>query len=123
MSVKLRTAVFAVVAVMTLFVSNLLFLPQAQAKGEISIGVGPPWATSEVTGYMGKLILEEQGYDVKIITGDIGFTFGGIAKGDIDLYFDAWVPLQNDYLERYGRIDKLAVSYEGAEAGFFVPAY
>ncbi|MEX2355974.1 MAG: glycine betaine ABC transporter substrate-binding protein [Thermaerobacterales bacterium] len=95
----------------------------ADTGDTVRIGVGPPWTTTQAPAYIMKAILEDKGYEVEMINGDIGFMFSGVASDDIDILPDAWVPTQNSYLTEYGEVEQTAVSYTGAQAGIFVPAY
>lgn len=83
----------------------------------ISIGVPSGWDEGIAVSHLWQAILEEEGYDVAMQTADIGVLFTGLAGGDFDVMFDAWLPLTHaSYLERYGDdVTSLGVWYDDAK--------
>jgi glycine betaine/proline transport system substrate-binding protein len=61
-------------------------------KGTINIGY-VNWAECVATSNLWKVILEEQGYTVKLTQLDVAPVFVGLSKGDIDFFMDAWLPI------------------------------
>jgi len=74
----------------------------AQSK-KITVGVFNGWPEGEAVSYLWQAVLEKQGYDVKLEYADAGPVFAGLAKGDYDVTFDAWLPTTHaSYFEQYG---------------------
>ncbi len=96
---------------------------QSTDKKTVEIGLFN-WAENVAVSNMWKLLLEERGYEVNLTTGDKSPVWTGVAKGDMDLHFEAWLPRTDkplweeysDTLERYGPW------YEGTALGLAVPA-
>src|SRR5699024_12090319 len=64
------------------------------------------------------------GYDVEIVEAELGVLFASISKNDLEMYVNYWEPQFKEYLDKYSDdIEKVSVSYEGAERGFAVPKY
>ncbi len=95
-----------------------------QERGTIEI-LYPNWAEGVAFTHLAKVALEEQGYDVKITPIEPGPIYASLAKGDSDLFFDAWLPnTHKDYWEKYGDdIVKLGESFSGGTTGLVVPTY
>jgi len=95
-----------------------------QSKGKLVIGV-TPWTSTIPPTYVAKHILEDLGYEVKLQDAEVGVVFAGLAKGDIDIFMDSWLPdMHRDYMNQYGdKIDDVAVSYPDGVLGWVVPAY
>ncbi|TGC07507.1 glycine betaine ABC transporter substrate-binding protein [Methanolobus halotolerans] len=72
-----------------------------------------------------KLVLEEAGYDVEIISVDAGALYQGLADSRFDFTTSAWLPqTQSNYWETYGEdIDSVAVNLEDCRIGLVVPTY
>lgn len=72
-----------------------------------------------------KLVAEEQGYEVDIVEGDIGFMFLSLQQGDIDIWPGIWLPnLHATYDERFGDDYELGgIVFEDAPTGWAVPGY
>lgn len=73
-----------------------------------------------------KTLLEDKGYDVKVQEVDPGPLFQGMAAGDIDFFFDTWLPnTHKDYWAKYGdQLTKLGNWYGGsATLNIAVPKY
>lgn len=95
-------------------------------RGQKTITIGvTPWTSTIPPTYIAKNILEKMGYTVKLQEADVGVVFAGLAKGDIDVFMDAWLPdTHKNYMDKYGNaIEDVAVSYPDGELGWVVPAY
>jgi glycine betaine/proline transport system substrate-binding protein len=94
-------------------------------KKEITIGWTSGWDEDLVATYLWKKILEDKGYKVELKNLDTAPLYAGMAKGDIDVFFDAWLPVTHeDYWKRYGhRLQKLGVWYDNAKLTIAVPNY
>lgn len=95
-----------------------------EEKKEISI-LYPNWAEGIAFTHLAKVALDEHGYDVKVTPIEPGPIFASLAKGDADLFFDAWLPhTHGDYWEKYGdNLTKLGESFSNGTTGLVVPAY
>ncbi|MCF8302170.1 MAG: glycine betaine ABC transporter substrate-binding protein [Bacteroidales bacterium] len=96
----------------------------AEEKGEISI-LYPNWAEGIAFTNLAKVMLEDEGYDVTITPLEPGPIYATLAKGDADLFFDAWLPhTHSDYWEKYGdKLVKLGESFSNGTTGLVVPQY
>ncbi|MFV9509922.1 glycine betaine ABC transporter substrate-binding protein [Tepidibacillus sp. LV47] len=90
----------------------------------ITFGV-TPWTSTIPPTYVAKAIIEDMGYKVKLQNADAGVVYAGLAKGDINVFMDAWLPdMHRNYMEKYGdKIDDVAISYKEGELGWVVPSY
>jgi glycine betaine/proline transport system substrate-binding protein len=69
-------------------------------------------------------IIEDMGYKVEESYAEIGVVYAGLSTGDVDVYLDSWLPPQQLYLDEYpDNLEVIGTSFEGAEAGFVIPAY
>lgn len=92
-------------------------------KGEtISFGV-TPWTSTIPPTKIAKLLLEEMGYKVKETNADTAGVYTGLAKGDLDVFMDAWLPnMQKSFMDKYkDKLDDTAVSYHDGELGWVIP--
>ncbi|MBN2840226.1 MAG: glycine betaine ABC transporter substrate-binding protein [Coriobacteriia bacterium] len=96
----------------------------AVAGGTIKIG-WMPWDEDIAATYLWERILEDEGYDVELTQLDVAPVFEGVASGDLDLFFDAWLPsTHEDYWAEYGdRLEDLAVWYDNGLLTWAVPEY
>lgn len=70
-------------------------------KKEISIGLVDGWAEGVAVTNLWKSVLEDEGYKVKVEKLDVAVMYTALAKGDIDVYLDAWLPVTHkDYVEK-----------------------
>ncbi len=91
---------------------------------KITLGV-TPWTSTIPPTKVARLILEDMGYTVEEISADAGGVYAGLSKGDIDAYFDSWLPdIHKNYMESFGStIEDVAISYPDGELGWVIPAY
>ncbi|MFC0865936.1 glycine betaine ABC transporter substrate-binding protein [Sphaerimonospora cavernae] len=84
-----------------------------------------PWDEDIVVTHLWKKILETKGYEVKLLNPDVAPLYAGLAKGDIDLFFDSWQPITHaDYWKQYGdKLEDLQVWYDNAKLTLAVPDY
>jgi glycine betaine/proline transport system substrate-binding protein len=94
-------------------------------KKEISIGWVSGWDEDLVATHLWKKILEDKGYKVELKNLDTAPLYAGMAKGDVDVFLDTWLPVTHeDYWKRYGdRLEKLGVWYDNAKLTIAVPNY
>lgn len=92
--------------------------------GQLTIGL-TPWSSTTPSAYVAKLVLEDRGYQVSFQEADPGVIFAGLARGDVDLFTDAWLPiLHGTYMDRYGeQVEVVGTVYSEADLGWVVPAY
>lgn len=84
------------------------------------------WAEDVATSYLWADILDQKGYHVKLKQLSIGSLFEGLSKGDLNLYFDAWLPITEEkYMKAWGSgLTDLGKWYTGnTNEGFVVPQY
>ena len=95
-----------------------------EKKVEITIGQSPytyEWVPVNII----KQVAEERGYNVKIVEGDTGFMFLGLAQGDIDIFPDVWLPvLHKTYVDKYkGKFELVGTLINKLPLGVAVPSY
>jgi len=95
-----------------------------EEKGQISV-LYPNWAEGIAFTHLAKVALEDKGYDVKVTPLEPGPIYASLAKGDADLFFDAWLPHTHaSYWEKYGdQLVKLGESFSNGTTGLVVPQY
>ncbi|MFO8087929.1 MAG: glycine betaine ABC transporter substrate-binding protein [Bacteroidales bacterium] len=93
-------------------------------KKELSV-LYPNWAEGIAMTYLAKVAMEDKGYTVEVSPVEPGPSYASIAKGDAELFLDAWLPnTHGDYWKKHGEdIVKLGVSYPDATTGLAVPSY
>lgn len=85
-----------------------------------------PWDEDIAVTELWKNLLEARDFKVEIKEVDAGILFQGMADGDIDVFFDAWLPeTHKDYWAKNGdKLEKLGQWYEGkALLTIAVPSY
>lgn len=94
------------------------------AAEEIVIGV-TPWTSTLIPSHIVNILLTDLGYDVTMQNADAGVVYAGLARGDINVFMDSWLPdTHADYWSEYGEdIDDVGVSYYEGELGIVVPSY
>ena len=85
----------------------------------------PNWAEGIAYTYLAKVALDDMGYVPEVKPIEPGPIYASLAKGDADLFLDAWLPnTHKDYWEKYGsRLDKIGESFSGGTTGIVVPSY
>lgn len=84
-----------------------------------------PWDEDIAVTYLWKDILEGQGYAVELQQLEVGPLFDGVASGDLDLFFDVWLPTTHGtYWNQYGdQVEQLGEWYDQASLTWAVPEY
>jgi glycine betaine/proline transport system substrate-binding protein len=97
----------------------------ASADKSVTIGMAAGWAEDIAVSHLWKHVLEEEGYDVTLKELDVAPVFVGVAEGDLDLFFDTWLPVTHeDYWKKYGdQVADLGVWYDSATLNIAVPEY
>src|SRR3546814_7006804 len=95
-----------------------------ESGGSVTIGY-IPWDEDIAVTYLWQHVLEENGFDVTLEQLDVAPTFVGVAEGDLDLFFDTWLPITHeDYWTQYGdQVEDLGVWYDNAKLTIAVPEY
>lgn len=84
------------------------------------------WACATATTHVVADILEnEMGYNVELMPLSAGAMYQGLATGDGDAMFCAWLPVTHgEYIKQLGdQIENLGVNMKGAKIGLVVPEY
>lgn len=108
-----------------LLAATLLLAACGDGGGE-EIDIGwIPWEEDIAVTNLWQVILEENGYEVTQTQADVAPTFDGVATGETDLFFDAWLPSTHaDYWEEYGdQVEDLGIWLPEAPLTWVVPAY
>lgn len=85
----------------------------------------PNWAEGIALTHLAEVFLKEKGFEVTIKPIEPGPIYASLAKGDADLFLDAWIPnTHKDYWEKYGsKLEKLGESFSNGTTGLVVPEY
>ncbi|MEU6376363.1 ABC transporter permease/substrate binding protein [Streptomyces sp. NPDC046909] len=84
-----------------------------------------PWDEDIAVTYLWKHVLERRGYQLNLKQMDVGPVYTGLASGDLDLNFDAWLPYaQANYWDKNkDRLADLGTWYEPTSLEVAVPSY
>lgn len=84
-----------------------------------------PWDEDVAVTYLWKNVLEKRGYKLNLKQMDVGPVYTGLASGDLDLNFDAWLPYaqQNYWDKSKDRLKDLGTWYEPTSLEVAVPSY
>jgi len=85
-------------------------------KKDISMVVVQGWAEDAAVSEIWKQVLDKRGYDVQFKSLAVGPTYASLAKGELDINMDAWLPTsQAAYWKKYGKhLDDLGAWYKYA---------
>lgn len=83
------------------------------------------WTEDLAVTALWKRILEKKGYTVHTKLLDSGPLFTGIASGDLDAWFDVWLPNGSaSYWKKFkGKVHDVGIWYSPADLGIAVPDY
>lgn len=84
------------------------------------------WDEDVAVTHLWQKVLQDKGYNVSIQQiSDAGPTFVGLSKGDIDLFFDGWLPATHAaYWKKYGsQLTDINKWYDSAPLTIAVPTY
>ncbi|AZB42657.1 glycine betaine ABC transporter substrate-binding protein [Bacillus sp. FJAT-42376] len=115
-------------AIMTAIVFTLVLAscssPLGDNKKKIKIGM-INWIDNISTAYLWKVLLEEKGYDVEMMELDKAANWTGVARGDIDIQGNVWLPVTDKpFYDKYkGDVDLHDQWYKGTKLGIAVPSY
>ncbi|MCD7441971.1 ABC transporter permease/substrate binding protein [Streptomyces lincolnensis] len=96
----------------------------AEAKRPVDVAWFP-WDEDIAVTYLWKNVLERRGYKLNLKQMDVGPVYTGLASGDLDLNFDAWLPYaQANYWDKNkDRLTDLGTWYEPTSLEVAVPSY
>ena len=96
---------------------------QPVGKSDISIGY-VSWADQMPSTYAMKVVLEQQGYQVKATTLSAAFMWQGVAQGKLDM-IATWLPVTHGayYAPVKTKVENLGANFIGAHQGLAVPTY
>lgn len=82
-----------------------------------------PWGTTSVV-FVVMEMLERVGYDVEPKLLDTGLAYQALATGNAEIWSNAYLPGQQDYLNKHGdKLDIVSMSYGPVPGGLMVPDY
>ncbi|MCX5556332.1 ABC transporter permease/substrate binding protein [Streptomyces sp. NBC_00038] len=84
-----------------------------------------PWDEDVAVTYLWKNVLARRGYTMNMKQMDVGPVYTGLASGDLDLNFDAWLPYaQSNYWDQHKNdLRDLGTWYEPTSLEIAVPSY
>lgn len=96
-----------------------------RSNGEVISLAHATWDSELSSAYVLKNILEDYGFEVRMMAVEVGPLFAAIAYGSADVTPSAWLPqTHKNYMEKYGdMIDDLGPNLKNAKIGFVVPSY
>ncbi len=85
----------------------------------------PNWAEGIAFTHLAKAALDDMGYAAVVKPIEPGPIYASLAKGDADLFLDAWLPnTHKEYWDKFGsKIDKIGEIFTGGTTGIVVPSY
>ncbi|TXS80013.1 MULTISPECIES: ABC transporter permease/substrate binding protein [unclassified Streptomyces] len=96
----------------------------AEAKRPLDIAWFP-WDEDVAVTYLWKNVLARRGYQLNLKQMDVGPVYTGLASGDLDLNFDAWLPYaQSNYWDQHKNdLKDLGTWYAPTSLEIAVPSY
>ncbi|WP_405672631.1 ABC transporter permease/substrate binding protein [Streptomyces sp. NBC_01530] len=96
----------------------------AEAKRPVNVAWFP-WDEDIAVSYLWKNVLERRGYKLNLKQMDVGPVYTGLASGDLDVNFDAWLPYaQKNYWDKSkDRLKDLGTWYQPTSLEVAVPSY
>ncbi|MGW7608141.1 ABC transporter permease/substrate binding protein [Streptomyces sp. NPDC054766] len=96
----------------------------AEAKRPLDVAWFP-WDEDVAVTYLWKNVLARRGYTLNLKQMDVGPVYTGLASGDLDLNFDAWLPYaQSNYWEQHKNdLKDLGTWYKPTSLEIAVPSY
>ncbi|TLS45548.1 ABC transporter permease subunit [Streptomyces montanus] len=96
----------------------------AEAKRPLDVAWFP-WDEDIAVTYLWKNVLERRGYRLNLKQMDVGPVYTGLATGDLDLNFDAWLPYaQKNYWDKHkNNLRDLGTWYAPTSLEIAVPSY
>ncbi|QNS07239.1 ABC transporter permease/substrate binding protein [Streptomyces xanthii] len=96
----------------------------AEAKNPVNVAWFP-WDEDVAVTYLWKNVLEKRGYKLNLKQMDVGPVYTGLASGDLDVNFDAWLPYaQKNYWDKSKKnLVDLGSWYSPTSLEVAVPSY
>ncbi|MFD4549127.1 ABC transporter permease/substrate binding protein [Streptomyces sp. NPDC058466] len=96
----------------------------AEAKRPLDVAWFP-WDEDVAVTYLWKNVLARRGYQLNLKQMDVGPVYTGLASGDLDLNFDAWLPYaQSNYWDQHKNdLRDLGTWYQPTSLEIAVPSY
>ncbi|MFG2787709.1 ABC transporter permease/substrate binding protein [Streptomyces sp. NPDC048419] len=96
----------------------------AEAKRAVNVAWFP-WDEDVAVTYLWKNVLERRGYKLNLKQMDVGPVYTGLASGDLDVNFDAWLPYaQKNYWDKSkDSLKDLGTWYRPTSLEVAVPSY
>lgn len=97
---------------------------KSENKKEVTIAM-VNWIECIANTNLAKAVLEEKGYDVKLINADVAPVFAAVAKGNADLFMEVWEPITHKpYMDKFGdQVEHIGTIYTQGVLGLVVPSY
>ncbi|MEU1042071.1 ABC transporter permease/substrate binding protein [Streptomyces sp. NPDC005551] len=98
----------------------------APAEAERDVNVAWfPWDEDVAVTYLWKNVLARRGYTLNLKQMDVGPVYTGLASGDLDVNFDAWLPYaQKNYWDKHKNdLKDLGTWYKPTSLEVAVPSY
>ena len=108
-----------------LLLALLVVTPAASAASKsLTIGLNA-WAENIAVAHLWKHLLDSRGYHVKLTTAQEGVTWMGVARGQMQMSMDIWLPNTDaPYYKRYKhRVNLVGPWFQEAKLGLVVPQY
>ncbi len=105
-----------------LVVFSLFSCTEEKTAKKIKLG-NEQWAVSRAMNYLGKVVLEKNGFDAEIVDADIESIYNNLNSGKIDLFLDTWVEGHSVYLYDFKDVEDIGAIYKGCKLGIAVPSY
>lgn len=95
------------------------------SNGEVISLAYVTWDSELAAANVLKQILEDKGFEVRMLAVEVGPLYAAIAYGSADVTTSAWLPQTHKfYMDKYAdRIDDLGPNLTNAKIGFVVPEY
>lgn len=121
---RIMSAVASAIMVFCLLVHPVSVHPVSAQQRNMTIGM-TNWAENIAVANLWKILLEERGYQPERRSVDRVLAFSGLARGDIDLGLDAWLPkTDKSVMDRFGKSIEVHDSwYKGTRQGLVFPSY
>lgn len=83
------------------------------------------WIECIANTNLAKAVLEERGYEVKLVTADVAPVFAAVARGNADLFMEVWEPVTHQpYMEKFGdQVEHIGTVFDDGRIGLVVPTY
>nr|WP_314616403.1 choline ABC transporter substrate-binding protein [uncultured Pseudomonas sp.] len=86
----------------------------------------PGWSDIAATNAVARVLLERQGYQVKVDSLAVPIIYGGLKDGKVDAFLGNWMPAQQGFHDKFvanGDVQRLSRNLEGTEFTLAVPDY